>query len=322
MLWEREADAIAEAVAARGGTLRILLKTRDDPYFLERWIRHHAAIAGLERLVVFDKGSVLPEVLETYRRWRPLGLLVAGFGGWCNALHSTRVFAALYRALARSSAYFCALDTDEFLVLLRDGRHAAGAAVAEFLERAGEAPGHPGLWLTNTDGRDDRFEIGTGEAAMLRPVRGGKPLLRCGAAAGPYINHNAQVAPGLFGPGMRTNFAVLHMVNLSRAQRIATCRMKLVARGFLGAEEPAETVLGRVLDGVTDAAVLKYAGQLRLLLGADPVPRDPTVALRAGCVELLADGTVAGDGARLWEVVERPDLALRWLGGGGADAAA
>ncbi len=297
--WERREAEIAEAIAARGGALRIVLKTRDDPFFLERWIRHHAAIVGLERLVVFDNGSVLPEVDAIYRRYRAEGLLAVRFRRWCNDLHATATFAGLYRALARSSAYYCALDTDEFLVLLKDRRWTAGAAVADFLRDEGAAAdAHPGLWLNNTDARDDRFTIGTGPAAMQRPMRGGKPILRCGAPAGPYVNHNAQVARALYGPGSRTNFAVLHMPNLSRAQRIAVCRLKLVAQGFLAPDEPAEAVLGRALDGETRAAVLKYAGQLRLLLADDKVPRDPAAPLRPGCVEFRADGTVTGGAAR------------------------
>lgn len=215
--WEDDQPAAEAAITARGGFLRIILKTRDDPFFLARWIEHHAAIAGMEHLVVFDNMSELPEVLEAYRRYAAEGLLVIRFAGWCNDLHATRTFAPLYSALARSSRWFCVLDTDEFLGVLRGRRHAAGRAVMDWLREEDRVPAHPGIWWTNTDARDDRFEVGGGLAAMERRVRAGKPLLRCDTDPGPYINHNIQVMPTLFQLRLRTNAAVWHLPNLSRA---------------------------------------------------------------------------------------------------------
>lgn len=86
-----------------------------------------------------------------------------------------------------------------------------------------------------------------------------------------------------------------------------------MARGFIETEETAELAVTRPLDGVTDPAVLKYAQQLRQLLGDDRTLRDPTVALRPDVVELRPDGSIDGHSAPLWEIVEKPQLARAWL---------
>jgi hypothetical protein len=315
--WERDAAEVAEGIARRKAELKFVLKTRDDPYFLEDWIRHHAAIAGLENLLVFDNMSVLPAVLDVYARYRRDGLTVVRFAAWCDDLHNTAAFGELYRALAQSATYFCALDTDEFVTLLHNGRHEAGAAILGFLRDNPACDAFPGIRLSNTDARRDRFTCGSRSVELIRPVRGGKPVLRSRAPFGPYINHNSQVDPRLYGPATRTNLAVLHMLNLSRAHRIMACRLMLIARGFADPDEAPEQIAARDPGGSDDRAVLRYLRQLRILLGDDPTPRDPLVALRPGCLELRPDGTIAWHGpaerAALCEVVQRPDLAVAWL---------
>ena len=43
--------------------LKILLKTKDDPFFLAQWIDHHLGIVGPGNIIIFDNGSTNSEVL-------------------------------------------------------------------------------------------------------------------------------------------------------------------------------------------------------------------------------------------------------------------
>ncbi|MFH1604199.1 MAG: hypothetical protein ABIH03_09875, partial [Pseudomonadota bacterium] len=66
-----ERAAVLAHIARARAPLKIVLKTRDDPYFLDDWIAHHAALVGAENLVVIDNNSTDPAVLASYAELRP-----------------------------------------------------------------------------------------------------------------------------------------------------------------------------------------------------------------------------------------------------------
>jgi hypothetical protein len=294
-LWGRDTGACTALVVRRHATLKIILKTCNDPWFLERWIRHHAGIVGMENLIVFDNLSDDPTVLDIYRRHAP-ELAVIRFAGWCDDLHNTDTFRPLYDALAASSAFFCAIDTDEFLTRFDAGRCLGGPGMVDVLAGSQGRGPLPVFSLDNTDGRDDRFVCGTTLQNLLHAMAWGKPVMPSAAPLRGYINHPVQVAPELYTPRLRTDLAILHLRNLWRAQRIASTVAKLRGIGFAPPGETAEALAARDLAGIQDFNVNRYVPELRRLLGDDPIPRDPTAPLRPGCLQIDADGTLAYGG--------------------------
>ena len=113
--WTHDKARICAELAERRGPLTICLKTKDEPYFLERWITHHANIVGLRNLVIFDNMSTNEAVWSIYDRFRR-ELLLVQFEGYCDALHVVAHYRELYEALKESTAFFAFLDTDELLV--------------------------------------------------------------------------------------------------------------------------------------------------------------------------------------------------------------
>jgi hypothetical protein len=64
--WDADKLAICTAITSHYAPLKILLKARAEPERFRRWINHHAAIAGLENLIIFDHISIGADVLPIY----------------------------------------------------------------------------------------------------------------------------------------------------------------------------------------------------------------------------------------------------------------
>jgi len=315
--WETDKEQVCARLAGRRGFLKILLKTKDDPFFLRRWIQHHARIAGLRNLVVFDNMSSDPGVLALYRA-APKDLLVVRFAGQPDAVHDVARFPELYAALRRACEYFIFLDTDEFLVHIDEHGWRDGFGLLRFIERNRDIPVFPTTWLHDEAGSDTRFKIGDDLGELSHGLRWGKPVLRAAAPVEGFINHNIQLGKSLFGARPPLNLFTLHMVQLSPAQRIRANMLKLVARNFIGEGESAHDVAARDLSAIEDANVRAYVAEIRRMLETDEARRAAEEPLPPGHLELRPDRTIAWHGeaerARLCGfVANADDLAGRIL---------
>jgi hypothetical protein len=290
-VWESDRAAVCARIESAPGFLKILLKTRNDAFFLRRWVRHHGRIVGLENLIIFDNMSDDPEVLGFYERFAD-SLHVIGFGSHHDDLHDRAKFPDLYDSLARACEYFIFLDTDEFLILCDGVRFHASAAVVRFLMGNRDVDAFPGTWLLNLVGSDTMFRCGTDFARLSEGLVWGKPVIRASAAFGGFINHNGQLDKALFAPRVLTNLFVLHMVQLSARQRVLANHQKLVARKFIAPDESLEAVAARDVADVTDGNVKLYVEEIKRLLPMQEAPIPPPAELPPGSLEFRPDGTV------------------------------
>jgi len=117
--WDANHAEFCARIEKVRATVKILLKTKNDPIFIERWIKHHIKIVGPENLIIFDNMSDDPEVLSIYRKYRDQ-IIIITFAGFHNRLHHIPSYYGLYQSLAKSSDYFLFLDTDEYLILIEN----------------------------------------------------------------------------------------------------------------------------------------------------------------------------------------------------------
>ena len=68
--WNEHREECCRAIAGTKATFKILLKTKDDPFLLERWISHHQRIVGPDNIIIFDNMSTNPAVLYLYEKCR------------------------------------------------------------------------------------------------------------------------------------------------------------------------------------------------------------------------------------------------------------
>lgn len=102
--WEANSAQSCARIEMVRSPLKIVLKTKNDPFFIERWITHHINIVGPENLIIFDNMSDDPEVFSTYRKYRDR-IHIIQFAGPHNNLHHIPSYKKLYQSLAKSSKY-------------------------------------------------------------------------------------------------------------------------------------------------------------------------------------------------------------------------
>jgi hypothetical protein len=289
--WNADRAGLCARIANSPAVLKILLKTKNDPILLERWIEHHCRIVGARNILIFDNMSDDPGVLSIYDRHPDV--LVVRFTGFHNNVHRVEMFSDLYAALRDSAQFFVFLDTDEFLTLIEGERCHPNAAILEFLQSDPLAQVFPGTWLYNTNWTANQFISGTTPGDLSGGLAWGKPVLRSNAPLGGYLNHNIQLARTLFPARIRANLFVLHLANLSPQQRIASNINKLIARGFAQPADTAEVITQYALDGVSDSNIVQYVSEIRRLLPLRAQLEAQQGTLRPGCIELSADGTIS-----------------------------
>lgn len=268
--WETQRRAAIDIIS-RPAKLKIILKTKDDPFFLERWIAHHARIATEENLIIFDNMSTDPDVIKIYED-RP-HLPVFTFSGMHNNIHDWEMQRDLYDALHQASTHFCFLDTDEFLGAIIDNHWIADESISSLL-RSGEAA--PATWLFNAAGSDRIFEVKDANE-LEQGLLWGKPILPSPPSMAGVLTHSVQYDPSIFKSTRTTNFFILHLKNLDREQRIQANIKKLKSRGIIPADATEETVRHRGIkpnDSYNVRLYLKEAHQL-LSEGTPSAPSTP-----------------------------------------------
>jgi hypothetical protein len=282
-------DVLASIGGGSTATLKILLKTKNDHFLLERWIKHHLRIVGRGNVVVFDNGSNEQAVIDIYEKYSN-DIQVISFSGFHNNIHYVDRFRDLYGSLAASSKYFVFLDTDEFLLFIKDDRFLDDHRLVDVLSGADDVNVFPATWLYNADWSPTRFKCGP--ERLSAGLTWGKPILRSGAQLSGYINHNVQLNKSLFGPTFNLNFFVLHLAELIPKQRIAANINKLVSRNFVTEGECPERISAMDLSGITDVNIIQYVSEIRRLLLMTEIPDTSNLPLRAGCLELQDDHSI------------------------------
>jgi hypothetical protein len=295
--WADDRTIACTRIAGRPATFKILLKSKNDPFFLKRWVAHHAKIVGLQNLIIFDNMSDDPDVLSFYRT-HAKDLLVIRFSDFHDNLHDTVLFPDLYAALESGCEYFIFLDTDEFLILLDGHRHQQSVGLQHVIASHPGTDVFPATWLLNAAGSATRFLVGADMERLNHGLTWGKPIIRSRAGARGFINHNSQIEKWLFQSGIVTRFFVLHMVQLSAKQRVAANFQKLVANGFAAVTDRLQDLVERDMSRITHRNTLLYVSEIARLLPlvSEPVPAADD-ACSAGCLHLRPDGTVRYDSA-------------------------
>lgn len=240
--WESEADDIFSANLLPYAPFKIILKTKDDPWFVREWFRHHAAIVGPENIVIFDNLSTDESVLSFYEEVEPSTTIVRNRFG-VNHIHNIHKCPALYAALTQYCDRFCILDTDERLIMMNSTDSiAAPGDIVTALSRQQPDVFIPTLWLGNAF-KSPRHMKMNAEADMINALRWGKPIISTGDIPEGFINHNCQLGKMTDKVAATSRMLLLHLKNLHPEQRISANLRKLESYGFINVGTPAEEAI-------------------------------------------------------------------------------
>lgn len=241
--WEQSAAEICHQIRRKHTTLKILLKTKNERDFLKKWVDHHAAIAGIEGLVIFDNGSTDPDVLDFLLSIRSHAT-VAQFGGFHNDFHRFKKFGPLYEAVRASSDYFIVLDTDEFMCWVDESCQALSqSAIADAIRRLPPQEIVIGSWVNNRDGDAERFTLFQSDGRYPSGLGSGKSLFSSTCTLRGTLCHNFQLEGPDLERAVSGNLLVLHMKALLPRQRIRANLEKLRQYKFLSSSDGLEKVL-------------------------------------------------------------------------------
>jgi hypothetical protein len=287
--WERDSAAIVDRIRSTSGGLKIVLKTKDDPFFISDWVAYHQRIVGSANIVIFDNGSSDPAVMSVYEALAP-EILIVSFAGFHNNLHNPGLFPALYSSLASSCDFFCFLDTDEFLTLYKDGQFVSDQLVLHSLDRNMVEDFVPSTWLYNVPSYKDRLICGSNDETLHHCVRWGKPLIRSATENLPSdINHNCQIARTKKASAAVPGFFLFHMANLSPAQRIRVNLNKLIARGFIKPGDSVDKAVAQDLSHATENE-RQYVNEIRGMISLPEGAGSDTAPLIPGSMRIDVSG--------------------------------
>lgn len=162
--------------------LKIVLKAKDEPELIDKWIAHHAGIVGYDNIIILDCGSENPDYLNALKRYSN-HVIIFSYRKTYNNIHSPRANAPFFRLLAHNAKYVAVLDADEFLIGLRNGQFSAKSTV-EIL-RDGNEDVYAGTWLNNYH----RIPAAEGQIDWSKPIslRAGDKDIIAGTVAGKSV---------------------------------------------------------------------------------------------------------------------------------------
>lgn len=268
--------------------LKIVLKVKDEPVLLERWITYHAAAVGLSNLVIMDCGSQDPAHLAILERYKH-DLLVLGYPHYYDQMHGVGRNRPLYYWLSRNARYVTVMDADEFLLGL-DGDSISPHHAVSLLRHADE-PAFAPTWLTNHSPPADAG----GQILWSEPITflSGADSLRYGTVQGKsvarstmlfdigYVGHNLHL-PKVSAKFTERSFGRLfqfHLSHLGETIQRERLAKHIRARGVLPAEVVEEGAIAAFLRGRLSGEPLDLiaAYYVDKYLNAPP-PSDPTAA--------------------------------------------
>jgi hypothetical protein len=308
--WHHDVASNAASIADRKSRLKILLKTKNDRWLLEDWIKHHSGVCGMSSLIVFDNDSDDQSVIETYERLAP-ELLVFKFSGHHNNLHFIDKNPELYRALAESCEFFIFLDTDEFIQWV-DDNGTYNSRILDNLSAGFETGGDfvCGIWLPNVSWDATRYWVGGDQKVLEDGVRWGKPLLKSSVINTAFINHNIQAREAGLTAVSCGSLIVQHRHRLYREQRMMSNVNKLRQRRVIVKLDDSLESIQKLISEASDPNVVLYLTEIINLRNVDGKEKKHT----QGFVRFGPDGNLEfpteRERSRLMSAVMSPETII------------
>lgn len=236
--WPDDEAAICNLIEKERAALKIVTKMKNETYFAEKWIQHHAKILGNTKLIVFDNMSTERSVFDIYQKYKD-NIILISFDMYMDCIHMASNFFSLYQYLAKSAKYFTIIDADEFLYLYDQGKLISDDSISRYLCKADKVDFFAPLWLQNIENMDSNFNI---DKSSLLLVNGSKPIVNSAIVktiGTSFLNGNFSLLHHVGNLPMadykqtQTKFLLLHMKNINLYVRIRSDMQKLVALGIV-----------------------------------------------------------------------------------------
>ncbi|MDR2573276.1 MAG: glycosyltransferase family 2 protein [Desulfovibrio sp.] len=283
-------------IAREKSVFKIVTKTKNEAFFIERWIQHHLPMVGDSRIVIFDNMSSDKHVINIYKKYRK-NILLIHFDGFMDRIHMAEFCMPIYEALSNSAEFFTIIDSDEYLYLYNGDGVVHDNFVTSFLRENADANFFPTCWMDNihADARLFRFNPQNARTFHLgKPIVNARIIHEIGKYSHSLLHHTKDLPLSAYGRAP-TCFLLLHLKNLDRHQRIRANMEKLAAfkiirhcgdfEGLLRLDADALQVLGHLRDYIDETKKLVKNASCRRA-------GQNTGAAPGGTLELLEGGAL------------------------------
>ncbi len=296
----------------RDTVLKIILKAKDEPELLPVWIRHHAAIVGMENLVILDCGSTDPAyraLLDTYAD----RLLILRYPLYYDYIHAPQSNRGFFDLLARNCRYLTILDADEFLVG-RKGDDFSAEAVKPLLVDADE-PVFAGTWVAavaSDAGRPAVLDIAA--PSLAAGTMAGKSIVRSeiiGALG--HLGHNMHDASvlGRLTPGSFGKLQILHLTLRDPAVARRRALAHLRSQGLIANDIDEDTIRALSISDDAPDMAREYARRYCAAMDASEPTGHPTDLIGGSRTAHVAPLAEALDRIDYLDLVRQQTVCLR-----------
>lgn len=217
--------------------LKIILKTKDEGFLIEPWLRYYSALIGAENIIVYDDYSTLPSVLSVYEKYsnsvdirklpqdQHMTRKIPKEHHQVSKVDRLHTFNPLKEELKDSCDYYTILDTDEFLCFFNyEKQEVDNSMLMAFIKDNSDRNAFLTSWINNVYYGADFTSIFDVTNFNLRTVnpRLGKSIVTASGEAGGNITHNISLGfrdkkiPLKFSPEL----LLLHLQDVNWESRI------------------------------------------------------------------------------------------------------
>ncbi|MDR2055848.1 MAG: hypothetical protein LBQ10_08290 [Desulfovibrio sp.] len=272
LLWNKDRRKICSLVEREKSIFKIVTKTKNENFFIEKWIRHHIKILKNTKLIIFDNMSTDEYVIDIYKKYER-NIILVKFDGFMDAIHMAHLFMPLYKALSRSSIFFTIIDSDEYLYLYDGNTIVSDCSVTAFLKDNQNAHFFAPCWMDNINADENLFSFDPRNLWLFhlgKPIVNSKIIPKFEIALSKYncpILHHTKDLPLSVHGEAPTRFLLLHLKNLNRYQRIRANMEKLVAFKIVAHRADFKNLFQIDADLIQQGHVRAYVRETRKLAG-------------------------------------------------------
>jgi hypothetical protein len=274
---------------------KIITKTKNENFFIEKWIVHHLNILQDTKLIVFDNMSDDKYVNRIYRKYRN-NIILFKFDMYMDSIHMARKFMQLYKSLSVSSKFFTIIDSDEYLYLYDGDRIINDNTIIKFLEENTDCNFFAPCWIENVA---DSEKLLSFNPQNLSYFHFGKPIINANIITAfelalnkysyPILHHIKDLPIWTYGK-TQTKFLLLHLKNLNKYQRIKANMQKLVAFKIIQNDKDFFTLLKidpKEISGYIRNYIIETKALVENIIHADKQSSDLS---NNGVIEICDDG--------------------------------
>ena len=231
------------------GKLKVVLKTYNEDFYLEEWLKYYEKIIGLENVIILDHESSSEKVKEIYKKYEDK-VIILKFPRKRNHdhIHNTELLSVFFDFIRENCKFFCILDTDEFLCRYDGEKIVSNNITEKIIEQSNHSViGIP--WLNGYFKGEDLEK-----PSEINSFNGNPKHVRNLIVAGKIVvrndNYEHIVAHNRRTPGVQISSDVflLHIKKANIKNRIKSQINTCVTFGFITEEESKdrETILKKL----------------------------------------------------------------------------